>query len=519
MDQAKRFGAVALAAGAAVAAFAVKAIAAYAQQEKSVNDLKSALRAYGEEIDGNVEALKREAAAIQDETGVGDEATISRMARMKLLGVETGMLGQAAKAVIALAAAGMDEEMAMKAVVGATMGEFGALSRYLPALKAATSEAEKAAIVNEFLARGYQQSKDNLNTVGGAWTALKGRIGDVWEEVGAAIQQNGALQDVMARAGDAVKQFGERIREWVSGSGIARFIENTKHGFATLGNSIGLTWAFVSDGWATAVRYITNLLGAIKNNYVATFAYIKDMAVAVFNKIRHPMSDFQPPSIEPVKQALADYVAAIKGTDARVTTMRDAAFRVIEQEAQRHYDRLAEIEKQAARERLATDPNNWVPQAPIKPMDVAKEKVIDLQLADKMSAAEDAELGFWKEREQALRDNIAAQDDLARKTVEQFLDEQKAAKEAAKSGQRDADRAERIREKMAKRGMKVSKRDEEFLAAFDKIQAAKAAVNNWQRDLVAAQKAQTDLLAKINKNLVKVDASLTKATSFDGGIG
>ena len=54
-----------------------------------------------------------------------------------------------------------------------------------------------------------------LNTTGGAWEALRGRVGDVLEEFGSVINKSDVLSGLLNRAGDAVKRFGERITNYI----------------------------------------------------------------------------------------------------------------------------------------------------------------------------------------------------------------------------------------------------------------------------------------------------------------
>ncbi len=204
-----------LGAGAGLAGFVALTARAYAKQERAEKSLASALASHGENVDALLPKLKAAAAAIQDQTGAGDEQTLQTMASLKLLGVHTDALEQAAKATIALKSAGVEEAQATKMVALATAGNYTMLARYLPALRTATSETEKAAAVNDFLSKGYKQQRDLLNTTGGAWAALRGRVGDVLEEFGKAINKSDALTGLLNRAGDAVKRFGERITNYI----------------------------------------------------------------------------------------------------------------------------------------------------------------------------------------------------------------------------------------------------------------------------------------------------------------
>ena len=204
-----------LGAGAGLAGFVALTARAYAKQERAEKSLASALASHGENVDALLPKLKAVAAAIQDQTGVGDEQTLQTMANLKMLGVQTDALEQAAKATIALKSAGVEEAQATKMVAQATAGQYTMLSRYLHTLRTAKSETEKAAAVNDFLSKGYKQQRDLLNTTGRAWEALRGRVTDVLEEFGRAINKSDALSGLLNRAGDAVKRFGERITNYI----------------------------------------------------------------------------------------------------------------------------------------------------------------------------------------------------------------------------------------------------------------------------------------------------------------
>lgn len=234
-----------LGAGAAVAGFAAKAISAYSESEKAERSLVAAINAHGEAGDVLLPSLKKIAAAIQDETGAADESTLAGMAKLRMLGVQTSQMEEAAKAVIALKSVGLEEAAAQKAVAMALQGNYDMLNRYVPALRAATSDTKKAQIVNELFARGYEQQKELLNTVAGRWGALKGRVGDLWEEFGRGISESGEITGALAKIDEAVKAFTERLSMWIDSGGVQNFMAIFKqmaadweHGFAVMKNNI-----------------------------------------------------------------------------------------------------------------------------------------------------------------------------------------------------------------------------------------------------------------------------------------
>ena len=258
-----------------LAGFVALTARAYAKQERAEKSLASALASHGENVDALLPKLKAVAAAIQDQTGVGDEQTLQTMANLKMLGVQTDALEQAAKATIALKSAGVEEAQATKMVALATAGNYTMLSRYLHALRTATSETEKAAAVNDFLSKGYKQQCDLLNTTGGAWQALRGRVGDVLEEFGKAINKSDALTGLLHRAGDAVKRFGERITNYIdserfkqiqeSVTGIIQAIgeggDSRREVFAAFGEALKAAFALAAHEAVSVLKKAASSIG------------------------------------------------------------------------------------------------------------------------------------------------------------------------------------------------------------------------------------------------------------------
>ena len=238
---------------AAIVAFGTVAMRAYAQSEAAEKALASALRVHGDAVDDLIPKLKKVAAAIQDETGVEDDATIAGMAHMRMLGVQADELEAASRAAIALKSANIEGESAQKAVAMAIAGQYKALSRVMPALRTATSEAEKARVVNDFLTAGYQQQRDMLKTSGGAWAALKVDIGNALENIGEAINKNQAIARVLNVASSAVKRFGEMVKSYVDSAEFAR-IQKSIEGIVGAMSRGGADRAEVMEAFGGAIR-------------------------------------------------------------------------------------------------------------------------------------------------------------------------------------------------------------------------------------------------------------------------
>ena len=183
--------------------------------------LDAALRGTGQYTDAVARKMKDLAGAIQDETGASDEAVKANIAMLTTMGVTTDKMGEAARAVQALSALNFEGSQAAKAVALAMEGNMLGFQRMVPALRNAKTETEKVQAVNKLIAAGYEQQKANLNTVGGAWEALKGRIGDAREEIIGAVFEGlklGQTFDSMQAAvgrflnSDTFKDFTERLK-------------------------------------------------------------------------------------------------------------------------------------------------------------------------------------------------------------------------------------------------------------------------------------------------------------------
>lgn len=507
-----------LAAGAALAGFAAKGLSAYSEQEAATNALKSALKSYGDEVENNTAAAQKHASAIQDETGAADEATLANMARLRMLGVEVGALDKAAKAVIALRSAGMDEAAAVKAVAAARAGEFGMLSRYIPALKTATSEAQKADIVNAFLTKGYQQQKDALNTVGGQWKALKGRVGDVWEEVGAAIAQNETLKNGLAGAADAVANFGARIAEWAKGQDVAiwvdtfkRFFETIGYGFSRVKNGAEIAIAVIRDNVETVGTYIANVFGTlldgIVNQWRTAGAVIGKTISFIKNPSKQAFKDIGSASVDAAKAIKDTFVNTAKAIATNTGLQSDRTTEALDELArieQEHAANVAKIDSDLqdslwgnAKKRSDANAKALEIIAIAEQSNAAKLKEISdekLKLQESIAKAQKESSVKAAETEiKALEDAESKRKEIADSTVAAYLEQIRSKKQADKQWARDQLRAERLRGRGGRAG--------EFVQAVDAIKAARGAGGQMDQALGDARSRLEALNADGNKTL------------------
>lgn len=163
------------------------AFSEFAQAEKATRNLADAMKMHGEAADVALPKLKRIAAQMQEETAIDGDVYLQRMANLSIMGLTADKLEVASKAVQALTRAGMGEEAAQRAVYAAMQGNYESLTRYVPQLKTANNEVEKAAIVNKYLSDQWAAQKKDLDTAEGGIRSIKLAFLDLAEVAGRAI--------------------------------------------------------------------------------------------------------------------------------------------------------------------------------------------------------------------------------------------------------------------------------------------------------------------------------------------
>jgi len=498
-----------IAGAAALVAFATKALSAFAEQEKAEQALVAAMNAHGEAGQALLPTLKEVAARIQDQTGVADELTLATMAQGRMLGVGVGQLEEYAKGVVALKSAGMEGATAQRAMAAALQGNTEMLTRYLPELRGVTDEVEKQRIVNEFLARGYEQQKEQLNTVSGQWAALKGRLGDAWEEVGRGIASNGALAKAIEWTSEKVKAFTERISDWVGSGGVGRMTDAIKVFFLDMrqrwemaGADAATFFGLIRD--TTVFKYIAGVAVANFNLIKESIMFLVNVVAEAWNAIKTGGRDaFETPDTGPLKQAARDVVDAMKGNNIEVTTHYKDAVEARNQLEKTHASQVkelnekitarqkAEFEKRQADAKAAADAAAGLAEMQgMREVESAKLTAKEIEAIRKEMLARQKDLqkeleGLEKEQEKAVKDAEAEKRKerektqaeikrLANMTVADVLaaaEKEKAiAREVAKEDERMQELQNRVR-----RGARLSNRQAEQLDAWERIKAAKAA--------------------------------------------
>jgi len=163
-------------------------IDAFLTEEAAIKKWEGALRASGNEVVLNTEAMRKLGAEMQRTTVLEDDVVIG-MGQMALsMGVTTDRMEETIRGAIGLSRAfGIDETAALKMAAGAMQGKFTMIGRYIPAMKAAKTEAEKMAIAQRAMANAFIVAQSEAESGSGKLTRLKNEWGDFKEQIGEAL--------------------------------------------------------------------------------------------------------------------------------------------------------------------------------------------------------------------------------------------------------------------------------------------------------------------------------------------
>lgn len=494
--------------GKKIVDFGAEMVNAWGVQEKAERDLIAAHNAMGEAGEKYIEDEKRIAAAIQDETGVGDDVTLQRMARAKALGVETNRLEECAKGVIALTNVGMSEEAATRALAQAYAGNYGALERYIPALKEAADETDKQAALNDFLTQGYERQSATLDTVQGSWAALQNSIGDAKEVVGKAIVENTNLSGVFQQMGNKVQDLSAKMADWCQNGGLARAIMTAKIFFENIkaGVTIGVTYVgkfyeafklFVIGPWKVAY----DAAGAFWKSIVEGAKYAGDWCKYLWDRITG--KDAQKPDTSKVKEAWGEMIdAAVNSTQKQIDAFKDGWKNMdavadevrknreanIEAIGDAYFKKMDEIREKSAQtgESIADAAST----AGTKTVE-AVEKTAKATIDNTKRAAAEAEKELKRLQGEADKANAALKGMTNKKSRDDDKERQRQAKEARKQ--------ERENEKYQKRMAEYLRRWED---GGNLSQKQNRELNEWLKMRKAAADAQQALNAAKNNPLL-----------------
>lgn len=121
-------------------------------------------------------------------TNIDDEVIMGAEKFGLQIGISKGKIEEATKGAIGLSVAlGMDLNGAMKAVANVQEGNYQMLQRYIPALRNASTEAEKHAIVMRVMASGMDEAKAKTETFQGTLLANQLATDELYKSYGKII--------------------------------------------------------------------------------------------------------------------------------------------------------------------------------------------------------------------------------------------------------------------------------------------------------------------------------------------
>ena len=512
--------------------------------------LDAALRGTGQYTDALSRKMKDLAGAIQDETGASDEAVKANIAMLTTMGVTTDKMGEAARAVQALSALNFEGSQAAKAVALAMEGNMMGFQRMIPALRNAKTETEKVQAVNKLIAAGYEQQKANLNTVGGAWEALKGRIGDAREDIVGAIFEGLALgktfDDMQAAVGrflksDTFQDFTERLK---SGASYVKQIVKamsvkggTKEVLANMANVI--VAAFKRGGEIVSEQILRAFMpwkgrdpgenrgliaGVIRastgNLFIDKNGRFRSQLMPKYtdrdNKSVTKGQRELDAALEAFSQTVKENVKEYEQLHDRAKEENELARKFLESED----NRLEESERAFLSEKAAAERDREILEKKNKKAEAEKKLA---RLAEEIKSTEDA-IYAAADRERSAREEIAAAEQkragMLKQSISDWIaaqqEEEKRQEAVEKQNAKDRKRAAYLRG-MQDRGTRLSERDRDWLNKFDKrdlelreggplnaeAMAADAREQQiaWQKNIEELQRKQTEVTEEIRDYL------------------
>ncbi len=156
----------AMAVAAALTGIAIKGVKSFMESDDAAKSLSASLTSLGYDADELMPKFQAMASELQNLTRVGDDETLSLASTLLNFGIAPDKIEPAIRGTIGLAKAmRMDLGSAAQYLALAYEGQFTMLARYIPALRTATTDAEKMAIVQGVTARGFEQAQASAGTL------------------------------------------------------------------------------------------------------------------------------------------------------------------------------------------------------------------------------------------------------------------------------------------------------------------------------------------------------------------
>jgi len=204
----KKAGLAITAMGVAMAAALTMCIKAAAEEQAGITKLSVALGNMGIQYDEVRESLEKWINTQQQKTAISDTAQRDSLSKLILM---TGDLAKAQDLLTVVmdvaVGTGKDLESVTTLIGYALSGNWGMVTRMIPALKAATTEEERWLMLRQMF---LGQAEAYGQTVAGQFQLLKNNIGDIKEAIGSV------LLPVLKDLSDKIMPIIEGIKAWIA---------------------------------------------------------------------------------------------------------------------------------------------------------------------------------------------------------------------------------------------------------------------------------------------------------------
>jgi hypothetical protein len=488
--------------GAAAVAVGKRMVSQYQVQAAAEAKLSATLKATGYAAGFTTVQLKEQAAQLQKTTGVGDETILSMQGILATFkNIRGDVFTQATSAILDMGAAmgkagkGSADVEAAVIQVGKALNDpirgMAALNRVgiqfteqqreqITALQESGDiQAAQAIILKELETQFSGTAKAVADSAGGMMQ-LKAVIGDAQEEIGRVIVESNGFKGVIEKVTKAVEDLIE------SGT-IDLWAQNVRSAIASLVpvmKKMGTGWTWIKDKVAGAAAF----WGAIAGG-----AGIDEAVKAM---------DIIPKKVEAEKQARLQAIREEKKARAEATEEAEKA-EMAAATVKRDADEAAN-KKIAAEKKLAEEEKKLRKELAAKKIAAEKKLAEEEKKLRKELAAEEKRLALQtaNEKKRLLDEQLAKAKEVAEKTISGFIEERRAAKKAKEDDAAEFRKAAKLAEK-ERRGIRLSKRDKEFLDVAREIDKERRKLPGLNVEAAKAQK-QIDALAENTKTLGEI---------------
>lgn len=516
--------------GAAAIAVTKKLVDAYQVQAQAEAKLSATLRATGYAAGFTSNELKKYAAELQKTVGIGDEVTISMMGILaSFKNIRGDTFKQATAAIIDMAAnlgkAGKGSADVEAAVIQvgkalndpirgmAALGRVGIVftgqqRKQITALQESGDLLSAQAIIlrelqNEFggVAKSMYEADSGLKRLSNSW-------GDFQEALGNALVENikikGSLDGVSRTLEDLVNDGYIELFAQDTASAIKKaltwvdkYVSAVSFMKRQMENMTGITALrsikdALTGGGGAPDKTLEDRLAEIqrRRKEIEAEADEQERYGMIWGKIDNDRADAQARLAALIEQRRKQIKEYAKDTKKIETENKKA-----EEEEKKRDEETAESKKKLW-EKIEAIYDARIEKAE-KLADKEKELAKELAAEEKRLARQTA-----NEKKRLLDEQLAKAKEVAEKTISGFIEERRAAKKAKEDDAAEFRNAAKLADK-EKRGIRLSKRDKEFLDVAREIARARGQIPGLEREAARAQ-AQIDALAENTKSLGEI---------------